>query len=162
MIESDASNGGWGACCNVLRTRGQWSRQEAALHINGKELLATFLAVQTFAKNKRVRHIRLKVDNKTAVYYINYMGGTRSQSLMKITSNTALELVPAERHCALSRTFSGSVECGSRSEQGADQSRHQPSSLLHGGKILKLHTPVAGRDGNSGVHSMDLNLFVHL
>ena len=29
-------------------------------------------------------------------------------------------------------------------------------------KILKLHTPVAGRNGNSGVHSMDLNLFVHL
>ena len=85
-IESDASNGGWGACCNSLQTRGQWSRQESALHINGKELLATFLAVQTFAKNKRVQHIRLKVDNMTAVYYINHMGGTRSQSLMKITA----------------------------------------------------------------------------
>ena len=84
-IESDASNGSWGACCNGLRTRGQWSRVESALHINGKELLAAFLAVQTFAKNKRVLHIRLKVDNMTAVYYINHMGGTRSLSLMKIT-----------------------------------------------------------------------------
>ena len=60
--------------------------EKSALHINGKELLATFLAVKTFAKSKRVRHIRLKVDNMTAVYYINHMGGTRSQSLMKITT----------------------------------------------------------------------------
>ena len=42
------------------------------------------------------------------------------------------------------------------------QSRHQPSFLLHGGKTLKLHTPVAGGNGSSGAHTMDLNLFVHL
>ena len=113
MIKSDASNGGWGACCNGLRTRGQWSRQEAPLHINGKELLATFLAVKPFAKNKRVWHIRLDVDNMTAVYHINHMGEP-GVNLMKITTHAALELVPAERHCAL-RTFTGSVGCGSRS-----------------------------------------------
>ena len=42
------------------------------------------------------------------------------------------------------------------------QSMHQPSLLLHGGKTLKLHTPVAGGNGSSDAHTMDLNLFVHL
>ena len=75
-----------GAGEHVATAYEQWSRQESALHINGKELLATFLDVQTFAKNKRVQHTRLKVDNMTAVFYINHMGGTRSQSLMKMTT----------------------------------------------------------------------------
>ena len=38
----------------------------------------------------------------------------------------------------------------------------QPSFFLHGGKTLKLHIPVAGGNGSSGAHTMDLNLFVHL
>ena len=42
------------------------------------------------------------------------------------------------------------------------QSMHQPSFLLHREKTLKLHTPVAGGNGSSGAHTMDLNLFVHL
>ena len=44
-IESDASNSGWGARWKDLRTGGQWSRQESQLHINAKELLASFLAL---------------------------------------------------------------------------------------------------------------------
>ena len=71
VTESDASDTGWGACYEGLTTRGQWSREESRLHINCKELLAAFLAVQTFAKNKRRMHIRLRVDNTTAMYYIN-------------------------------------------------------------------------------------------
>ena len=97
VIESDASNGGWGACYNGLRTRGQWSRHEAPLHINGKELLATFLAVQPFAKNKRVWHIRLKVDNMTAV-------GTKPNKVYNITNQNRSDMViflPAAPHTIL-------------------------------------------------------------
>ena len=65
-----------------------------------KELLATFLAVQTFAKSKRVRHIRLKVDNMTAVYYNKSHGGNQ-ESISNEDHYTALELVPAERHCTV-------------------------------------------------------------
>ena len=86
IIESDASNSGWGACSNNLATGGQWSASETLLHINAKELLAAFLALQTFARDKTDTHIRLKIDNITAVYFINRKGGTHSKILMDITS----------------------------------------------------------------------------
>ena len=56
-IESDASNTGWGAHCGMLTTRGQWSAKESKLHINCKEMLAAFLALQTFAKDKKETHV---------------------------------------------------------------------------------------------------------
>ena len=84
-IESDASNTGWGACWNNQKTGGHWSFQESQLHINAKELLAAFLALQTFAGNREEIHV-LKIDNMTAVHYINRMGGTHSKKLMEITS----------------------------------------------------------------------------
>ena len=75
VIESDASNTGWGACCRGLRMRGQWSKEESCLHINCKEMLAAFLALQSFVKGSRDVHVRLKVDNTTTMYYINHMDG---------------------------------------------------------------------------------------
>ena len=86
IIESDASNTGWGAHWNDQKTGGQWSASEFRLHINAKELLAAFLSLQTFAKDKTGIHVRLKIDNLTAVYYINKMGGTHSRGLMEITA----------------------------------------------------------------------------
>ena len=86
IIESDASNTGWGAHWNNQKTGGQWSARESRLHINAKELLAAFLSLQTFAKDKTGIHVRLRLDNLTAVYYINKMGGTHSRELMEITA----------------------------------------------------------------------------
>ena len=40
IIESDASNTGWGAHWNNQKIGGQWSASEFRLHINAKELLA--------------------------------------------------------------------------------------------------------------------------
>ena len=57
------------------------------LHINCKEMLAAFLALQTFVKNKKEIHVRLKVDNTTTVYYNNRMGGTHSQQMMQLAYN---------------------------------------------------------------------------
>ena len=74
-IISDASLQGWGAFCNGVRTRGPWSPQEQTLHINCLELLAASLAVRTFAKERSGITILLKIDNTTAVAYINRMGG---------------------------------------------------------------------------------------
>ena len=85
FIESDASNTGWGARCGQLRTRGQWSQSETQLHINCKEMLAALLALQTFARDLKGVHVRLRVDNTTAVCYINRMGGTHSPLMMELT-----------------------------------------------------------------------------
>jgi len=77
-IDSDASMEGWGAYCNQQTTGGSWSTQERTRHINYLKLLAATLAVQLFAKTKVGILILLRIDNTTAVAYINYLGGTAS------------------------------------------------------------------------------------
>lgn len=90
VIESDSSLEGWGSRCNHATTGGLWSKEDKIRcgHINSLELKAAMLALQSFAKNQNDIHVRLKLDNKTAVAYVNHLGGTRSMNLNKI----ALEL----------------------------------------------------------------------
>ena len=85
VIESDASNIGWGASCQQTSTSGPWSAQEETWHINCLELLVATLAVKTFVKNKRHLAVLLKTDSATAVVYINNQGGTASKNLVALT-----------------------------------------------------------------------------
>ena len=84
MIESDASNMGWGAACQNERTGGLWSRKEALHLINYLELLAAFLALKSFMKGREDRIILLKMDNITGLTYINKMGGAHSHLLCSL------------------------------------------------------------------------------
>ena len=84
-ILSDASKLGWGAVCDLQTTKGSWSSQERSLHINILELKAAFLAIQSFLKHKTNMSIKLRLDNTTAVSYINNKGGTHSPELMALT-----------------------------------------------------------------------------
>ena len=102
-IDSDASLQGWGATCEGKTTRGPWSPQEQALHINCLELLAATLAVQTFAKGKIGISILLRIDNTTAVAYINRKGGTASPILSNLART--LWLWCAERNISLLSTY---------------------------------------------------------
>ncbi|KAM8939450.1 LOW QUALITY PROTEIN: uncharacterized protein RCH25_053096 [Pelodytes ibericus] len=81
IVESDASLLGWGAQCGPISTGGHWSRDEKALHINCLELLAGEFAIRSFAANSRNCSILLRLDNTSAVRYINHLGGTKSLSL---------------------------------------------------------------------------------
>ena len=87
VIETDASTTGWGACCRGVRTGGPWSQTEKMSHINCLELLAAKLAVMCFAKGKRNILIHLKMDNTTALTYINKFGGTVSSELNQLTKS---------------------------------------------------------------------------
>ena len=80
FVNSDATLTGWGASCNGQTTGGRWSLSESNNHINFLELLAAFLALQSFVSQSNI-HVRLKLDNTTAVSYINNMGGIRSEPL---------------------------------------------------------------------------------
>ena len=84
-LETDASLTGWGATCEGTRTGGPWSREEQHLHINCLELLAAILAVKCFAKSKRSIKILLRMDNTSAIAYINKLGGTVSHVLNNLT-----------------------------------------------------------------------------
>ena len=48
VIETDASQQGWGAFCNGVSTGGPWFQGESLFHINCLELLAGAFAVKTF------------------------------------------------------------------------------------------------------------------
>lgn len=65
---------GWGTQQGEIQTGGRWSTKETSYHINYLELLAASLAVQCFVKQKHNIIILLKMDNVTAVFYINKMG----------------------------------------------------------------------------------------
>ncbi|XP_077978269.1 uncharacterized protein LOC144433780 [Glandiceps talaboti] len=54
------------------------SMSERMMHINCLELLAGAFAVQSYVGTKTRLHIRLKIDNQTAVAYVNTLEGTRS------------------------------------------------------------------------------------
>ena len=85
IIETDASNTGWGAFYQGDYTGGPWSRTESQLHINCLELLAATLAVKSFPKEQRGILIHLRMDNTTALNYINKLGGTVSPELNRLT-----------------------------------------------------------------------------
>ena len=84
VIETDASLLGWGARCTNIQTGGLWSDEEGMMHINCLELLAGAFAVKAFRKASKDIHIRLRMDNTTAVSYINKMGVTHSHTLAKM------------------------------------------------------------------------------
>ena len=69
----------WGT--QLLGGHGQHRRMH---HINYLELLAAFLAVQCFLKTENNKTILLKLDNVTAVTFINRLGGTHSKPLCQL------------------------------------------------------------------------------
>lgn len=75
VIFSDASRTGWGAACNGEVVHGGWSIEEQNFHINYLKLVAVLFALQCFADKEFNCEILLRVDNTTAVAYINRMGG---------------------------------------------------------------------------------------
>ena len=85
-IESDASNTGWGGQIveSGKTTRGHWSHDELNLHINVKELQAALFLLQALCSDRHDTHIRLKLDNTTAVACINRMASTKHH-LMQLT-----------------------------------------------------------------------------
>ena len=85
IISSDASKIGWGAALGSQKIQGQWTLEERNLHINVLELKAGLFALRSFAQNLRNVHIHLKLDNRTAVAYIQKMGGTRSVQMLPTT-----------------------------------------------------------------------------
>ena len=103
-IFSDASKQGWGAHLNLAKIGGRWNWEEKLKsHINWLELKAAFLALQAFLPQLKHQHVQIGIDNKTAMTYINKLGGTRSHRLTSL----ALEMwnFAADRNLTLSAVY---------------------------------------------------------
>lgn len=86
-IFSDASSSGWGAYCDEQRVNGLWSKDERDHHINYLELLAAWFGLKCFAKGLKDCDVLLRIDNTTAIAYINKKGGVKFPKLAKIAKD---------------------------------------------------------------------------
>ena len=81
-LSSDASGKGWGISDGQTDGGGRWNKIEmdrAKMNeINYLELWAAFMGLRAYCSDKRDIHVKLEIDNTTAVAYINQMGGTKS------------------------------------------------------------------------------------
>lgn len=85
-IFTDASLNGWGASCRDERTRGWWSKcEKLTLHINSLELKAAFNDLRCFAADLHDCNVLLRIDNTTALAYINKFGSIRFPHLSEIS-----------------------------------------------------------------------------
>ena len=103
-IFMDVSKQGWGAHLNLEKIGSRWIWEEKVnTHINILELKAAFFALQVFLSQLKRQHIQFGIDNKTAVAYINKLGGTHSHRLTSL----ALEMCnfAAERKLTLSAVY---------------------------------------------------------
>lgn len=69
---SDTSLSSWRTFCDDQRARRFWLDSERYLDINCLELIATF--IEMFAKDLVDCEILLRIDNTTAIAYVNRMG----------------------------------------------------------------------------------------
>ncbi|KYN12101.1 hypothetical protein ALC57_15737, partial [Trachymyrmex cornetzi] len=76
-IFTDASLTGWGAICTGVHTHGFWPPRDRQFHINYLELLAVFHGLRCFVSHLRGCNILLRVDNSTALLYVNRMGSVQ-------------------------------------------------------------------------------------
>ena len=78
VIVSDVSNLGWGVTCQGQRTGGPWSPRKKSLYI---------ICLNPGHQDKHRTTILLRLDNTSAVAYINNRGGTVSQNLVILAKN---------------------------------------------------------------------------
>jgi len=75
---TDASSYGWGAVLGSTTSRGAWSPSEALHHINYLEMLAVHFALKAFRTHLEGKHVRVMIDNTTAVSTLAHMGTSHS------------------------------------------------------------------------------------
>ena len=81
-LRTDASMAGWGATDLHSVTGGRWDKVDTQKSqgsgINYLETLAAGFGLKSYCSDMRNVHVQLRLDNTTAVSYINNMGGSKS------------------------------------------------------------------------------------
>ena len=90
MLLTDASMSGWGAHMGSLSVSGTWPPQWRTYAINWLELEAIRLALLHFARQVHGKHVLVLCDNRTAIAYVNKMGGVRSRRLYLLAKRVVL------------------------------------------------------------------------
>ncbi len=84
-LYSDASMKGWGGhTVDNKSTGGDWNSEEQSKHINELELRAAFFTLKSFCSHLSDVHVRLMMDNTTAIACVNKFGSMKDY-LMEVT-----------------------------------------------------------------------------
>ena len=85
-LTTDASGKGWGAVftdltceTDMVSTGGRGTTEETCHHINVLELKAGFMGLKSFCSLLNGVHIKMELDNMTAIAYLQNLGGSRSK-----------------------------------------------------------------------------------
>ena len=103
MITTDASKTGFGGVFLDKTINGLWSFDEQMLHINILEIKSVLFSLKIFAKDMFNKHVRIRVDNMTALHCINNMGSCKNVELNKIAKD--IWLFAIERKLWLSTEY---------------------------------------------------------
>lgn len=82
---TDASNSGWGAHMDNLKTQGLWNASKKDLHINCLEVKAIFYSLRNWKSRLFHSSVLIATDNTTVVAYIQKQRGITSSSMMTET-----------------------------------------------------------------------------
>lgn len=85
IINTDASLIGWGGVFKDITCGGHWSLSEQTLHINCLELLAVLNTLESFQMFVENQHVKVLIDNTTAVACVTHMGTSHSDLCNNIT-----------------------------------------------------------------------------
>lgn len=75
---------GWGVFCEDRRSMVHWNVDDVDLYVNVLELMAIFFGLKCFADNRRRCNILFRIDNTTAIVYINRMKDSRFEGLSSL------------------------------------------------------------------------------
>ena len=84
-VYTDSSKLGWGGVLGDCKAGDNWTDVESKSHINYLELMAVYLSLKSFKQQLHGQHVKVMVDNTTAVYCINHMGTSHSRSCNVLT-----------------------------------------------------------------------------
>lgn len=82
LVKTDASLHGWGAVFETPEIEG-YVAQHATAHQHSQDE-GSMASAATFQHQLKDKHVLIRTDNTTVVFYIIHQGGTRSQSLLKL------------------------------------------------------------------------------
>ena len=94
-IFTDASSCGWGGMLGSTTSRGAWIPSEALHHINYLEMLAVHFALEVFHAHLEGKHVRVMIDNTTAVTTLTHMDTSHSllcNNLVHLIWNWCIDL----------------------------------------------------------------------
>lgn len=85
-IYSDASPSGWGASRGEINCHGFWDNIEKIMHVNYLEIKSAYYALKSISKNKQHTSVLIRIDNQTAISYINRGGSVKNKQLNEVCS----------------------------------------------------------------------------